>query len=264
MARLTFDGVTAAKLAERWGVPQVGLFRSLPSVLDAVHELAAQDAPAGLVLLAEEQTAGRGRDGRIWHSPPGGIWLGMLLRPAAQDIAATSIRAGLALTEALDALAGRPVSRLKWPNDVLVRECKLAGILCEGRWQGEARQWLALGIGINVANAIPPELAGRAITLADVLPRVRRIDLLDRLIPVLCSPLRDATPESVWNKHSDGTGGRLTERELAAFAARDWLRGRQIARPIFGRAAGIAPDGSLLVDSAAGTVTVRGGHVELA
>ncbi|HYS62070.1 MAG TPA: hypothetical protein VEM27_15870, partial [Gemmatimonadales bacterium] len=78
MARLVIDGVTAADLAGRWGVPQCGLFRALGSTFDAVHDLAAQGALAGTVVIAEEQTAGRGRDGRTWHSPAGGVWLGML------------------------------------------------------------------------------------------------------------------------------------------------------------------------------------------
>ncbi len=77
MARLTLDGVAAADLAGRWGVPQCGLFRELGSTFTAIHDLAPQGAPAGTVVIAEEQTAGRGRDGRTWHSPVGGVWLGM-------------------------------------------------------------------------------------------------------------------------------------------------------------------------------------------
>ncbi|HEX9611542.1 MAG TPA: biotin--[acetyl-CoA-carboxylase] ligase [Gemmatimonadales bacterium] len=247
---MTVDGVPAARLAARWGVPQAGVFRALPSVMDAIHELAAQGAPAGTVVLAEEQAAGRGRDGRTWRSPKGGVWLGLLLRPPGVELAATAIRAGIAVGEAIDQLVGRPVTRLKWPNDVMLDGRKLAGILCEGRWQGGALQWLALGVGANVANVVPPELESRAIALRDVLPEARRLDLLDRLVPGL---LRLATP-----------GAQLSERELSAFAARDWLHGRQLARPLFGRAAGIRPDGALLVEMGAGTVAVRDGHVELA
>jgi BirA family biotin operon repressor/biotin-[acetyl-CoA-carboxylase] ligase len=250
VASVTVDGVPAARLAARWGVPQAGVFRALPSVMDAVHDLAAQGAPAGTVVLAEEQEAGRGRDGHIWRSPRGGVWLGLLLRPAGADVAATAIRAGLAVGEAVDDVVGRRVTRLKWPNDVLLGGRKLAGILCEGRWQGDALQWLALGVGANVANDVPPDLADRAVALRDVLPAARRLDLLDRLVPAL---LGVAAPPA-----------RLSDRELAAFAARDWLHGRQLARPIFGRAAGIGPDGALLVEVEAGTVAVRDGHVELA
>ena len=81
MARVTLDDIPANLLARRWGVPQCGVFRSLSSSLDAIHDVAAQGAPAGTVVVVEEQTAGRGRDGRTWRSPAGGVWLGMLLRP---------------------------------------------------------------------------------------------------------------------------------------------------------------------------------------
>ena len=174
------DGIPAAVLARRWGVPHCGLFRTLASSLDAIHNLGAQGVPAGSVVIAEEQTAGRGRDGRTWRSPLGGVWLGMLVRPPFPDAGILSLRAGLVVADVADELLGRTPAALKWPNDVLLDGRKLAGILCEARWQGDAPQWLALGIGINVANEIPAELADRAIALRELLPDVRRIDVLDR------------------------------------------------------------------------------------
>jgi BirA family transcriptional regulator, biotin operon repressor / biotin---[acetyl-CoA-carboxylase] ligase len=249
---VTLDGIPTAQLAPRWGVPQCGVFARLGSTLDAIHDLGAQGAPPGTVVLAEEQTAGRGRDGRTWQSPAGGVWLGMLFRPAQADVSAFSIRAGLVLADVVDDLAHRPLARLKWPNDVLLGERgrKLAGILCEGRWQGDALQWLALGMGVNVANAIPVELTDRAVALSEVVPDVRRLDLLDRLVPALT--------------RLGAHGMKLTEQECVAFAERDWLRGRQLRRPLFGRAAGVRADGALLVDTGTATAGVREGHVELA
>ena len=250
MARLTLDGVPAADLAGRWGVPQVGLFRQLGSTLDAIHDLGAQGAPPGTIVVAEEQTAGRGRDGRTWQSPSGGVWLGALLRPARAELGVVSIRAGLALAESVDGLLGGSETRLKWPNDVLLADRKLAGILCEARWHGERLQWLALGIGVNVCNEIPAAVANRAIALRERVPGVRRLELLDRLVPTLA--------------HVGGGDATLSERECAAFAARDWLSGRQIRSPAAGRARGLRPDGALLVDLGAGTIGLREGHVELA
>src|SRR5436190_641666 len=183
--RPELDGVPATALARRWGVPQCGLFRRVASTLDGIHELAAQHAPPGTVIIAEEQTAGRGQVGRTWHSPPGGVWLGMLLQPAHGELGVMSIRAGLVLADVVDELAGRPVAQLKWPNDVVIMDRKVAGILCEGRWQGDALQWLGLGIGVNVSNPLPAEVADRAIALQEILPAVRRLDLLDRLVPAL-------------------------------------------------------------------------------
>lgn len=249
MARLAVDDIPAAALARRWGIPQCGVFRTLGSSLDAIHELGAQGAPAGTVVLAEEQTAGRGRDGRTWRSPIGGIWLGMLLRPPFPEAGLLSLRTGLVLADVIDELLGQPRVQLKWPNDVLLDSRKLAGILSEARWQGDAPQWLGLGIGINVANEIPADLTAQAVALHEVLSGVRRIDVLDRLVPALRPLTTHHAP--------------LTDFECAAFARRDWLRGRQIRTPLAGRAAGIRPDGALLVDTGAGTTMVQGGHVEL-
>lgn len=256
MARLEIDGVPGSVLARRWGLPQCGVFRTLPSTLDAIHDLAAQGAPAGTVVLAEEQTAGRGRDGRTWRSPPGGVWLALLLRAPLPAPGVLSLRVGLVLADVVEDVLGvtpaslsGPRAALKWPNDVLVDDRKVAGILSEGRWQGDILQWLAVGIGINVANEIAPELAGRALALRELRPDVRRIDVLDRLVP----PLLRLTAH----------GAELTQFECAAFARRDWLRGRHLRTPLTGRAAGIRPDGALLVDTGAGTTMVREGHVEL-
>ncbi len=249
MAPVTLDGIPAAALARRWGVQQCGVFRSLASSLDAIHDLGAQGAPAGSVVIAEEQTAGRGRDGRTWRSPPGGVWLGMLVLPPFPNAGVLSLRAGLVVADVVDELLGRAQAALKWPNDVLVDGRKLAGILCEARWQGDAPQWLALGIGINVANEIPAELADRAMALRELRSDIRRIEVLDSLVPALT---RLTTHDA-----------RLTEFECAAFARRDWLRGRQIRTPLSGRAVGIRPDGALLVETDAGAGVVRDGHVEL-
>ena len=256
MARLGIDEIPAAALARRWGVPQCGVFRTLPSALDAVHDLGGQGAPGGTVVLAEEQTAGRGRDGRTWRSPAGGVWLGMLLRPPLPSAGVLSLRIGLVLADVVEAVLGAraaslsgPRAELKWPNDVLVDDRKLAGILCESRWQGDTLQWLGVGIGINVANEIPAELVNHAVALSELRPDVRRLDVLDLLVPAL---LRLTTHDA-----------RLCEFECAAFARRDWLRGRQIRTPLAGRAAGIRPDGALLVDTGAGTTMVQAGHVEL-
>jgi BirA family biotin operon repressor/biotin-[acetyl-CoA-carboxylase] ligase len=249
VARIGIDDIPAAALARRWGIPQCGVFRTLPAALDAIHDLGAQGAPGGTVVLAEEQTAGRGRDGRTWRSPAGGVWLGMLLRPPVPVAGVLSLRIGLVLADVVEAVVPGRRPELKWPNDVLVDDRKVAGILCESRWQGDALQWLGVGVGINVANAVPVELEHQAISLSELRPGVRRIDVLDVLVPALV--------------RLTAHGAQLTEFECAAFARRDWLRGRHIRAPLAGRAAGIRPDGALLVDTGAGTTMVRDGHVEL-
>jgi BirA family biotin operon repressor/biotin-[acetyl-CoA-carboxylase] ligase len=245
---VTLDGVPAAALARRWGVPHCVLTTTIGSTLDAAHALASDGAPSGTVVLAEEQTGGRGRDGRTWYSPRGGIWLAVLLRPSTATLGIVSIRTGLVLADVVDELVGAPAARLKWPNDVLLSDRKLAGVLCEGRWQGETLQWLAVGLGVNVVNEIPAALGDAAIALATVVPGVRRLDVLDRLVPPL---LRlGSAPD------------RLTEQECADFAARDWLRNRALRRPVAGTAMGVRADGALMVESDGAIALVREGHIE--
>lgn len=252
MAGIALDGVSAAALARRWGVPHCRVLSSVGSALDVVHELGEAGGASGSVVVALEQTAGRGREGRTWFSPAGGVWLGMLLRPRAGQAGGTlgvvSIRAGMIAADVVDELIGTAETRLKWPNDVVLRDRKLAGVLCEGRWQGEALQWLAVGLGMNVANEIPVAVRDTAIALSEVLPAVQPIDVLDRLVP----PIARLADPAV----------QLTDTECSAFAERDWLRGRTLRRPVAGRAVGLGHDGALLVLGTGGTTAVREGHVE--
>jgi len=245
----TLDGVPVSSLARRWGVPQVKVMKTTTSSMDAAHALGAAGAPAGTVIVADEQTAGRGREGRTWHSPLGGAWLAVLLRPTQAAAGVLSIRAGLVVADAVDDALGSARSQLKWPNDVLVDDRKVAGVLCEGRWQGDVLQWLVLGVGVNVANEIPRELAGSAAAMREFAPHVRRIDLLDRLVSGVAAVVRG--------------GPSLSEAECHAFAERDWLRGRALSAPGVGRAGGIRANGALLIEAGAVTEALDG-HVELA
>lgn len=203
----------------------------MTSTLDVAHSLAAEGAPAGTLIVADTQTAGRGRMGRSWRSEPGaGIWLTLIERPrdaAAVDV--LSLRIGLALAPVLDALAATPVL-LKWPNDLYVGDRKLAGVLIEARWRDAQPEWLAIGVGINLR---PPASEARA---AGLRAGVTRDDVLSRIVPAM----RDAAART----------GLLTEPELHAFAARDLARGRRCVQPIDGIVQGIDRSGELLVDIA--------------
>ena len=219
--------------------------------MDVLHGLAADGAEAGTVIVAGEQTGGRGSRGRSWLSPAGGLWLSALFRPrVSAGVELFGLRIGLAVADAVEALGpGVPV-HIKWPNDLMVGDSKLGGILCEARWQGESLGWVVAGVGINVANAIPDDLAGIATALVERLPGVTA----DRVEPEVTARLRAL----------DADSERLAPAELAALRRRDWLHGRQLRAPLPGTAAGISEAGALLVrvDSGA-TIAVRAGTVEL-
>jgi BirA family biotin operon repressor/biotin-[acetyl-CoA-carboxylase] ligase len=230
--------------------PRLYHFERVDSTMDLVHELAGQGAEAGTAVVAGEQQGGRGSRGRSWHSPPGGLWLSVLFRPVLPGaVEVMSLRVGLAVAEALDGLVLRPV-RLKWPNDLMLGERKVGGILCEARWQGDTLAWVTVGVGLNVRNAVPEELAQVATALAAERPTIT----VDEVVHPIVAALR----------RLDLGADRLMTEEIQRFGRRDWLSGRDIRAPIAGRAAGVRDDGALLVHSTGGEVSLRSGSVELA
>lgn len=244
---MNYDGVAPADLAKRLQAPGCLSLVSVTSTMDIVHELAAERAPAGTVVLADEQVAGRGRQGRQWHSPRGGgVWLGYLARPSkATEAGVLSLRVGLAVVEAIADVGA--ATRLKWPNDVLLEDRKLAGILCEARWVADKLAWVAVGIGINVHGPLPGDIADRAIALAEVVPGATRVAVLEALVPRL-------------HRLPDAPG--LTDAERAAYERCDWLAGRTILEPVRGVAMGVDRDGALLVETGRGVSRIVGGSIE--
>jgi BirA family biotin operon repressor/biotin-[acetyl-CoA-carboxylase] ligase len=146
-----------------------------PSTNQEAFGLAQRGASHGTVVVAELQTAGRGRHGRHWHSPPGkNLYCSVILRPAiAADavshwLAWVPLLSGLAVARAIQSLTACPAS-LKWPNDVLIGDRKVAGILCESGGAGGTAPFVVAGIGINVnvpMDLFPDELRGSATSLA--------------------------------------------------------------------------------------------------
>jgi BirA family transcriptional regulator, biotin operon repressor / biotin---[acetyl-CoA-carboxylase] ligase len=147
-------------------------FSTIGSTNDVASRHAASGDHEGAVFVADTQTAGRGRRGRTWFSPPGaGLYVSTILRPSrsresARAVLLTTIAAGVALVEGVRRATGLAPS-LKWPNDLYVGKRKLAGILAEGI--GDS---VVLGYGINVgAASLPPELGDRATSLETELGR---------------------------------------------------------------------------------------------
>jgi BirA family biotin operon repressor/biotin-[acetyl-CoA-carboxylase] ligase len=214
-------------------------FRVTDSTNQRARELASAGAVHGTLVTANEQTAGRGRQGRTWTAPAGRALLCSLI--VREPPRLLSLAAGVAVAE----VAG-PEARLKWPNDVLVEGRKVAGILAEGR---PAEGWAALGIGLNVAlreDDFPPELRDRAGTLGRSSEQIEAT--LDELLAALERWL--AAP---------------VDEVLEAVRARDALLGQAVSWTNgAGRGAGIDAEGRLLVATDAGAqVRLNAGEVHL-
>jgi len=220
--------------------------------MDVLHELASGGAEAGTAVVAAEQTGGRGSRGRVWHSPPGGLWLSVLLRPEEEGpVELLALRVGLAVARSLDEVGLSQPVLLKWPNDLMLGDRKVGGILCEARWHGEVLGWITVGLGLNVRNRVPAELEEIATSLQGQVQGITPESLIEPIV----SQLRSLAPAV----------GTLSPAELAELRQRDWLWGRVVRQPIAGRATGISAEGALLVQCPDGsTVPLRAGTVELA
>ena len=214
----TFDRVRFGERLHTGRLGRVLVARaSVGSTNDEAWAAFAAGAPDGTVVVADAQTAGRGRLGRAWHTAPGkSLALSVLLREGCEPAALglLPLAAGLAAAEALAALGARPA--LKWPNDVLLAGRKVAGVLCETRRGGAVA-----GVGMNLGQAaadFPPEIAATATSLTLAGIAVAREDvaaaLLDALEARWDALRRDGPAEllAAWSARADFWGAPVTVR----------------------------------------------------
>jgi BirA family biotin operon repressor/biotin-[acetyl-CoA-carboxylase] ligase len=240
-----------------WGRP-LHYARETGSTNDDALEAARAGAESGSVFLADYQTQGRGRRGKIWLAAPGqNLLFSIVLRPQSGSplVSALTLAVGLGVRQALAARARSPLG-VKWPNDVLAAERKLAGILCEGQFEGQRLVAVVIGIGINVhAGELPPELASSSVCLEALVPPGAPLEREAILCDVLASVEARATA--------------CLERGFAdllpEFAEHDALAGRRVevsgASPVVGIARGVDAEGRLLVESDGILVPVYSGTV---
>jgi BirA family transcriptional regulator, biotin operon repressor / biotin---[acetyl-CoA-carboxylase] ligase len=156
--------------------------KAVTSTNDYTGMLAGAGAKHGTMVIADIQTRGRGRTGSIWISPPGGLWMSIILRPGgrARRLDIIPLMVSLAVVETL---RGYGVSgQIKWPNDIMVKDQKLAGILCESSILKDRFRWIIVGIGINVNN-LPPELPSlgskyKGTTMIQIIGKETRLSSL--------------------------------------------------------------------------------------
>ena len=260
-----WEGDAPAAWAARWRVPWLEVHDRIGSTNDRARELAEAGAEPFTTVIAEEQTEGRGREGRRWESPAGsGLLISVVAPPASTaQRAVVPLRAGIATCRAVERAAPGVRATLKWPNDVLIEGRKVCGILCEA-----ARQAIVIGIGINVRRGtLDPALATMAVALDEAVPwpssragsgaasgavanEVDRAELAGHLIGDLWELVGAGGPPF------DG----LLRRELDE---RDALRGRPVVAVTgeTGVARGIDADGALVVEVGPGEMrrVVAGG-----
>jgi BirA family biotin operon repressor/biotin-[acetyl-CoA-carboxylase] ligase len=223
---------------------------TVQSTNDRARELAAEGRE-GVVVLADEQTGGRGRLDRGWASPGGGVWLSVLLRPDVPPARAPLFTLAAAVATVRAARGAGVDAVIKWPNDVLVAgsERKLAGVLTEMGGEADRVDWLVVGVGVN-ANVDPVELPGDGATsLRATAGEVDRRAFTQRLV------------EEFHTLRTDPDGILPAWRENAATLGRR-VRVETPGGEVSGEAVDVSFPGSLVVETTGGRVDVTAGDCE--
>jgi BirA family biotin operon repressor/biotin-[acetyl-CoA-carboxylase] ligase len=235
---------------------------STTSTNDTARGVAAAHPGRALLVSARTQTAGRGRDGRTWQSPTGGAWFSVAwpVTGSLQRYAAAPLVAGLALTRVIDSLlpCPHPPTQIKWPNDLLLRGGKVAGILCEAVVVGDVPPVLIVGVGLNAnvdTTALGDDLRHPPIALRDVVRR--RVSL---------QPLIGACGRAI----ADAIGGLerhgLTPDTVRAIESKLAWRGESVAlcvggTEVHGVLDGIETDGRVRLHTPQGVACYHSGEV---
>ncbi|GAA5345646.1 biotin--[acetyl-CoA-carboxylase] ligase [Planifilum fimeticola] len=233
--------------------------KTVDSTQMVAHQWAREGAPEGAAVISEEQTAGRGRLGRSWHSPPGsGIWMSLILRPPIPIARAPqlTLMASVGITRALQRETCLPV-RIKWPNDLLIRDKKVCGILTELRGEQDRVHYVVLGAGINVnigVEAWPPDLREKVTSLSTEAGRTfRRSPLIAAILEEL---------EKIYEQylHQGFSTIRKEWERLSGILGRP-VTARNPDGEMTGIARGLNEDGALLLETEGGLTPVYSAEI---
>jgi BirA family transcriptional regulator, biotin operon repressor / biotin---[acetyl-CoA-carboxylase] ligase len=241
-------------------------FASIDSTNRYLLDEARAGAPEGVVAVADHQEAGRGRLGRAWSAPPGSsLLVSVLLRPAIgpDRLMLVTMAAGVALAEAVEQVGGFPVA-LKWPNDLVVEDRKLAGLLAEadlGTGDPASGVVVVVGAGCNVQwDRFPPELEATATACNLEAGRpVDRDELLDAYLDRLAARYRELDSAAAGYRDRLATLGRRVRVEVARPGGDRWLVGTATAVDDSGRLVVVADGGGRHVLAAGDVVHLRPG-----
>ncbi|MDW7775926.1 MAG: biotin--[acetyl-CoA-carboxylase] ligase [Methanosarcinales archaeon] len=228
---------------------QIYYFDEIDSTNRKAREL-APGCPDGTIILAERQSEGRGRMGKEWYSPQGGIWLSIILKPdiSPEHIYRLTLVAGVAVVETLVDMG--IAAQIKWPNDILINEKKVCGILTEVDAEMDAVNFVIVGIGINAnieLDMLPPLFGVHSTSLKSAAgSAINRVELVQRLLERFeqdYGTFMSGDFDSIlkrWREHSATLNRRV--RIVTRF------------RTIVGEAVGIDHDGALVVEMEDGTL----------
>ena len=240
----------------------VEVHEALASTQDRARELARAGTPDGTLVVAGVQTGGRGRLGRRWGSPAGGLWMSLILRPDFEASLAPRITQTAAVGVAKALWEVGVEARIKWPNDLLANGKKICGILAEssaGNTMGSPKtrrlDYAILGVGMN-ANLDPADLGVRDREITTIRSELGRdIDLLDLLRALL-------TNLAVEMGRIEDFGAVLDEWRNLNCTLGENVRVRRFGETIEGRAVDLTREGALLLATSRETVRVFEGEIE--
>lgn len=246
----------------QWAGCEIFYFPSIDSTNTKASQLAEEGYPTGTLVVAERQESGKGRRGRNWASPEGnGIFMTLILKPEINPNNASMLTlvAALAVSKAITKCTGRPAG-IKWPNDIVMNEKKVCGILTEMSAQFDYVNHIVIGIGINVHNeSFPEELSHMATSLyLESKEHFNRAALIEEIL----EQFEDYY--AVYLKTED-LSGLVKEYDISLVNRNQQVKVLDPKEPFEGKAMGITPRGELIVDTwesrklvYAGEVSVRG------
>jgi len=231
-------------LETRFMGQRIFYFEEAASTNDLAKELAGKGFEEGTLVVAETQTHGRGRLGRRWISPRGGIWFSVILRPAvgSKDAPKIVFMAAVAIAKTIRKML-RLTAKTKWPNDVLIHNKKVCGLLAETSISGDNINFVVLGIGINAnvdAKAFPKELTGSLTSLKKESKReIPREEFLQALLKEM---------EHYYNEFTRGRFARILEewKSLTDMMGKD-VEVVSLDERFGGKAIDVDQDGALIV-----------------
>lgn len=226
---------------------EIKYFKETESTNIIANEIAAS-VDEGTLVIAESQTAGRGRLGRKWISPEGGIWLSIILKPGIQPLHATRITflAGVSVARAIRNL-GLP-AKIKWPNDILINGKKACGILTEIRAEADIIDYLIIGIGVDAnidTESFPDEIRDISTSLKKEMgDKINRVDFVRKLL--------EEFDELYLKFQKDGFKSILEEWRNMSATIGEWVKITTQTHTIYGEAIGVNNEGALILETGEG------------